>query len=315
MDTTGVKQFNHLRIVFLGTSDFAVACLKILVTHQANVVAVVTAPDRPKGRGKKVGTSAVKEYAIATKIPVLQPVNLKSAAFLTELKGYAADLQVVVAFRMLPASVWAMPRLGTFNLHPSLLPQYRGAAPIHRAIIAGEKETGVTTFFLKHEIDTGAIIFQEKEAIHDTDNAGMLYERLMTKGAELVLKTVRAIATGNYPNVPQQAKGHVPLAPKIFKEDCRIDWTRSVTEVRNFVRGLSPYPTAWTTFEGKIMKVFEVEESTSATEGPIGQIRISTGLKVNVATGTLSLLDVQIEGKKRMKTADFLRGYQPAKKK
>ncbi|MEQ6165848.1 methionyl-tRNA formyltransferase [Ekhidna sp. MALMAid0563] len=301
----------ELRIIFLGTPDFAAASLKKLVENHVNVVAVITAPDKPKGRGKKLGISAVKEYALEADLPVLQPTNLKSPEFLEELKSYQADLQIVVAFRMLPVAVWDMPPLGTFNLHASLLPEYRGAAPINWAIINGEKETGITTFFLKHEIDTGEIIFQEKEPIHEEDNVGSLYERLMNKGADLVLKTVKAVEAGDYPKIPQNIDQEIKHAPKIFKEDCKIDWQQTSEDIRNFIRGLSPYPAAWTKLHGKTLKVFQVERANEGTNKPIGEF-YSDGknyIRVNTKDGTLDVLDLKLEGKKRMKVQDFLRGY------
>lgn len=302
----------ELRIVFLGTPDFAAASLKKLVENKVNVVAVITAPDKPKGRGKKLGMSAVKEYALEADLPILQPTNLKSPDFIEELRSYQADLQIVVAFRMLPVAVWDMPPLGTFNLHASLLPQYRGAAPINWAIMNGETETGVTTFFLKHEIDTGEIIYQEKEPILSEDNIGTLYIRLMNKGADLVLKTVEAIATGNYPQTPQNVDGVLKSAPKIFKEDCRINWEQPSEAIQNFIRGLSPYPAAWTTFEGKTIKIYEVKPSSAGTNKPAGEIYSDgkTYLRVNTKSGTLEILDLQLEGKRRMNVQDFLRGYQ-----
>lgn len=302
----------ELRIIFLGTPDFAAASLKKLVENQVNVVAVITAPDKPKGRGKKLGISAVKEYALEASLPVLQPINLKAPEFLEELRSFEADLQIVVAFRMLPVAVWDMPRLGTFNLHASLLPQYRGAAPINWAIINGEAETGVTTFFLKHEIDTGEIIFQEKEPIQSDDTVGSLYGRLMEKGATLVLKTVQAVEVGDYPQIPQEAITGLKAAPKIFKDDCKINWEQSSSKIINFIRGMSPYPAAWSSFEGKNIKIFKVQESTSGTNKPAGEF-YSDGksyLRVNTKSGTLDVLDLQLEGKKRMLVGDFLRGYQ-----
>ncbi|MEP5106119.1 MAG: methionyl-tRNA formyltransferase, partial [Ekhidna sp.] len=274
-------------------------------------VAVITAPDKPKGRGKKLGISAVKSYALEAELDILQPTNLKDPAFIEELRSYHADLQIVVAFRMLPVAVWDMPRLGTFNLHASLLPQYRGAAPINWAIINGETETGVTTFFLKHEIDTGEIIFQEKEPINENDNVGSLYTRLMEKGADLVLKTVKAIEQVDYPQLPQEIDKPLKSAPKIFKEDCRIDWQQPSENIRNFVRGLSPYPAAWTQLDGKGMKVFEVQKSTEGTNKPIGELYSDDKnyIRINTKDGTLDLLDLQLEGKKRMKVDEFLRGY------
>ena len=248
----------ELRIIFMGTPEFAVPSLEILVEHKYNIVAVITAPDKPQGRGQKLSYSPVKESAIRHNIPVLQPPNLKAPEFLEQLNSFNSNLQIVVAFRMLPEVVWSMPSLGTFNLHASLLPQYRGAAPINWAIINGEKETGATTFFLKHEIDTGSIIFQVKEPIGPDDDAGAVYERLMKKGAELVLKTVRAIEQNNYPSIPQPEANEIKHAPKIFKETCEIKWDQSSDQIKNFVRGLSPYPAAWTKVAGKVFKVFKV---------------------------------------------------------
>ncbi len=298
-----------LRIVFLGTPDFAAASLRKLVESAINVVAVITAPDKPKGRGKKLGTSAVKEYALEVGLPILQPTNLKSPEFIEELKSFKADLQIVVAFRMLPVAVWNMPPIGTFNLHASLLPQYRGAAPINWAIINGEKETGVTTFFLKHEIDTGEIIFQETEPILEDDNVGTLYSKLMNKGADLVLKTVEVIASGSYPQSPQNTNQELRAAPKIFKEDCKIDWNQPADEVRNFIRGLSPYPGAWTMHDSKVLKVFETDLTTS---GSIGAGRFESEkntLLVGCADKNLKVTELQLEGKKRMTSEVFLRGY------
>jgi len=239
-----------LRIIFMGTPGFAVESLKALVENGYNVVGVVTMPDKPGGRGYKLQPSAVKQYALQQGLKVLQPEKLKDESFLHELQQLQADVQVVVAFRMLPEVVWAMPPKGTFNLHASLLPQYRGAAPINWALINGEKETGVTTFFLSHEIDTGQIIFREKTPISDDDNAETLHDRLMVMGAQLVLQTIDAIADNNVQPIPQQEllvnESTLKTAPKIFKETCRIDWSKTAVEVYNFIRGLSPYPTAWT---------------------------------------------------------------------
>lgn len=301
-----------LKIVFLGTPDFAAASLKKLVEHEVDIVAVITAPDKPKGRGKKMATSTVKDYALSVGLPVLQPTNLKSPAFIEELASYQADLQIVVAFRMLPVVVWDMPPLGTFNLHGSLLPQYRGAAPINWAVMNGETETGVTTFFLKHEIDTGKIIFQEKEPIKKEDTVGSLYERLMHKGADLVLKTVRAIAEGDYPQIPQPTSKALKHAPKIFKEDCKINWHLPAEEIRNFVRGLSPYPAAWSLLDGKTIKIFQVAKISDQIHKPIGKFYSDgkTYLRIKTQDGTLDILDLQMEGKKRMLVQDFLRGYQ-----
>lgn len=300
---------NKLRIVFLGTPDFAAASLEKLIQSNMNVVAVITAPDKPKGRGKKLGTSAVKECALKANLPILQPKNLKSEEFLEKLKTYDADLQVVVAFRMLPIAVWNMPRLGTFNLHASLLPQYRGAAPINWAVINGEKETGVTTFFLKHEIDTGEIIFQEKEPIHQSDTVGTLYHRLMQKGALLVLKTVEAIQKNNYPQKPQLSSERLRSAPKIFNEDCEIDWNQNANKIKDFIRGLSPYPGAWTGLNNKIIKIYNSEVTTKEVENAGQFIVDNNELFVSCADFQLKVKELQLEGKKRMLVEDFLRGY------
>lgn len=300
-----------MNVIFMGTPEFAVASLEILVQNGVNVVAVITAPDKPQGRGQKIVQSPVKACALQHSIPVLQPANLKSPDFLSELKSYHADLQIVVAFRMLPEVVWSMPSLGTFNLHASLLPQYRGAAPINWAIINGEKETGVTTFFLRHDIDTGSIIFQEKEMIRDDDNAGTLYERLMQRGANLVLKTVKAIESGSYTATPQPEAGDIKHAPKIFKETCEINWQQSTASIRNFVRGLSPYPAAWTMLKGKTFKVYKtsIADHHQAGENP-GEILTDNKnyLYLKTKDGWLSIDELQPEGKKRMAIQEFLRG-------
>ena len=304
---------SHLRIIFMGTPEFAVPSLEILVEHKFNVVAVITAPDKPQGRGQKLAPSPVKECALKYSIPVLQPTNLKSPEFLEELKSYQANLQIVVAFRMLPEIVWAMPSLGTFNLHGSLLPQYRGAAPINWAIINGEKETGVTTFFLKHEIDTGSIIFQEKEPIHENDDVGMVYDRLMKLGSQLVLKTVNAIEVGRYPSLPQSEVIEINHAPKISKETCEIKWDQSAENIRNFVRGLSPYPGAWATINGKAFKIFncKIPLSTVDSKQSIAgewQTDNNTYLYIKTSDGWISIEEFQPEGKRRMNVQDFFRG-------
>ena len=298
-----------LRIVFMGTPEFAVESLKKLVEGKFNVVAVITAPDKPKGRGQKLAISPVKEYALSQRIPVLQPTNLKSEEFNQELKSYRANLQVVVAFRMLPEVVWAMPEYGTFNLHASLLPQYRGAAPINWAIINGETETGVTTFFIKHEIDTGSIILQKKEPISEIDNVGTLYERLMNLGANLVLQTVEQIRDNSFSLKVQESDDMKP-APKLFKEDCKIDWSQSSKKIYDFVRGLSPYPAAWTELIGKNYKIFEVEISDQKLDGDPGDFKSDEKkqLQVKTGNGTINIKVLQLEGKKRMKVEDFLRG-------
>lgn len=300
----------RLKIIFMGTPEFAVPSLEILIRHNINVVAVITAPDKPQGRGQKIVYSPVKESAVRFNIPVLQPTNLKAPEFLEQLKSYKADLQVVVAFRMLPEAVWNMPPLGTFNLHASLLPLYRGAAPINWAIINGEKETGVTTFFLRHDIDTGSIIFQEKEPIHDDDDAGTLYERLMTRGARLVLRTVQAIREGKYETTPQP-EGVIKHAPKIFKDTCAIKWDQAGEDVRNFVRGLCPYPAAWTTVRGKTFKVFKVSIIPKENSGQKPGEWMTDNKKYlyfKTQDGWISVDELQPEGKKRMLINDFLRG-------
>lgn len=302
---------NPLRIIFMGTPEFAVPSLQSLVESNSNVVAVITVPDKPAGRGQKQTASPVKIYAESQGIPVLQPEKLKNPAFLEELKSYNADLQVVVAFRMLPEVVWSMPAKGTFNLHSSLLPQYRGAAPINWAVINGETETGVTTFFIEKDIDTGKIIFQDKEPISPDDNAGTLYERLMRKGANLVVKTVEAIREGSYPQEPQSEPEDIKAAPKIFRDTCEIDWNKPAIEIHNLVRGLSPYPAAWTTLNGLSCKVFKTKLIDFEENAQPGEYR-SDGksyLHFRTSDGWLAIEELQIEGKKRMAIGDFLRGY------
>lgn len=299
-----------LRIIFMGTPEFAVESLQKLIEKGYHVVAVVTAPDKPAGRGLQLTPSPVKAYALSKGIPILQPERLKNPQFLEELKSYHADLQVVVAFRMLPEAVWNMPPKGTFNLHASLLPQYRGAAPINWAIINGETQTGVTTFFLEHEIDTGKIIFQETEPIHPDDNVGTLYQRLMRKGGELVVRTVQAIEEGDYPQVPQPHLEVIKNAPKIFKETCEINWNQPTEAIRNFIRGLSPYPAAWTYLNGKTCKIFRATVAEMSTEPSELQWKTDhkTFLHFKTSDGWLAIEDLQLEGKKRMGIEEFLRG-------
>ena len=300
-----------LRIVYMGTPEFAVPPLELLHEKGYDIAAVITAPDKPAGRGLKLTPSPVKESAVARGIPVLQPTNLKDPAFLEELRSYKANLQIVVAFRMLPVAVWDMPELGTFNLHASLLPQYRGAAPINWAIINGETETGLTTFFLQHEIDTGDLILQETEPIYPTDNVGTLYERLMRKGADLVWRTVQAIEAETVQPVPQNMAADLKKAPKIFKETCEIKWGQTAEQVHNFVRGLSPYPAAWTTLLGKTCKIFETR-LLNADEQPTGNQPFVTDQKkylyLRAADAYLAIESLQMEGKKRMGIEEFLRG-------
>ncbi len=301
----------------MGTPDFAVASLRKLVENDCHVVAVITTPDRPAGRGQQLRETPVKQYAVSVGIPVLQPERLKNAEFLAELGSFQADLQVVVAFRMLPEVVWAMPPKGTFNLHGSLLPQYRGAAPINWAVINGETETGVTTFFIEKEIDTGQLIYSETTPISEEDTAGTVHDRLMEIGADLVLKTVRAIEADNYPQVPQPDV-EIKHAPKIFKEDCEIIWKKSSEEIHNFIRGLSPYPAAWTTFMDNMLKVFRTTKLEEANADFTIEIndRETTYLTdeksfihAKTADGWLAIEELQLQGKKRMTTEEFLRGY------
>ena len=317
-----------LRIVYLGTPDFAVEPLRRLLENQRacsecgyEVVGVVTMPDKMiNKRGNQLLMSPVKQFAVAENLPILQPEALKDEAFLDALREWRADLQIVVAFRMLPESVWNMPRLGTFNLHASLLPQYRGAAPINWAIINGDKETGVTTFFLKHEIDTGDVIYRDVVAIDEKDNAGTLHDKLMIQGGDTVLRTVEAIVRGEATAVEQRAmydnECELRPAPKIFRETCRIDWGKSVGQVYDFVRGMSPYPAAWCELADAqdkevALKVYEVEKELSAHNKPCGTLLTDgkTFVKVAVEGGYISLVEVQLAGKKRMPVADLLRGF------
>ncbi|MDZ7934242.1 MAG: methionyl-tRNA formyltransferase [Emticicia sp.] len=301
-----------MKIVFMGTPDFAVASLKALVESGKEVVAVITAPDKPSGRGLVMNETPVKKYAVLQGIPVLQPEKLKNSEFLEQLRSYQADLQVVVAFRMLPELVWNMPRLGTFNLHGSLLPQYRGAAPINWAVINGETETGVTTFFLQQEIDTGNVIFVEKTPILPEDNAGTIHDKLMEIGAGLVVKTVNAIEAGNYPQIPQDMSAELKSAPKIFKETCQIDWNWSAEKIHNFVRGLSPYPAAWTLLNDKTCKIYKTEIGEIADDSAeIGSFKTDgkTFLDFRSSTNWIKIKELQLEGKKRMEIEGFLRGF------
>ena len=314
-----------LRIVYMGTPEFAVESLKRLVEGGYNIVGVITMPDKPMGRhGSVLQPSPVKQYAVSQGLKVLQPEKLKNEEFVAELRSLNADLQIVVAFRMLPEVVWNMPRLGTFNLHASLLPQYRGAAPINWAVINGDTETGITTFFLKHEIDTGEIIDQVRVPIADTDNVEVVYERLMRLGGDLVLKTVDAIMEGSVKTIPQEELaqvGELRPAPKIFKETCRIDWTIGVKRIYDFVRGLSPYPAAWTELyqEGTdpvMLKIFETEKLFCEHSLAPGTIvtDCKTYFKIASSDGYVNVLSLQLAGKKRMEINDFLRGYRHTEK-
>ena len=305
-----------LKIVFLGTPDFAVESLSRLVDGGYNVVACVTMPDKPAGRGHHLYQSPVKEYAVSHGIPVLQPVKLKDPEFVEKLRAYNADLFIVIAFRMLPEVVWQMPRLGTFNLHASLLPKYRGAAPINRAVMNGETETGVTTFMLKHEIDTGDILRQERISIGPDENVGSVHDRLMALGADLTIDTVEHIIKGDLKPLPQDAVKDVEPtpAPKIFKDDCRIDWTRTARQVHDFVRGLSPYPAAWCVLKADNtapieIKIMKTAVSTGADFGQPGEVStVDNKLIVACADGAVEILELRPAGKKLMDAASYLRG-------
>ncbi|MCK5028443.1 MAG: methionyl-tRNA formyltransferase [Bacteroidales bacterium] len=309
------------RIVYMGTPDFAVEPLKLLIENEYNIVGVVTNPDKPAGRGQKIQESAVKIYAKSKNLNILQTHKFRDEAFLNDLKTLNADLQIVVAFKMLPEIVWDMPRIGTFNLHASLLPQYRGAAPINWAIINGDNKTGVTTFFLKHEIDTGNIIFQEEVNINENDNAGVIHDKLMHTGAQLVLKTVDAIIENDFPQINQNdvssSETIIKHAPKIFKNDCKINWQKDLNSIHNLIRGLSPYPAAWTEIkkqeENPIqLKIFKTEKESKKHNNPIGTIFTDTKtyMKIAVKEGFIIITELQLAGKKRMVITEFLRGFQ-----
>ena len=313
----------------MGTPDFAVEALRQLVEGGYNVVGVITMPDKPAGRGHKIQYSPVKQYALEQNLPLLQPEKLKDEAFVEALREWKADLQIVVAFRMLPEVVWNMPRLGTFNLHASLLPQYRGAAPINWAVINGDTETGITTFFLKHEIDTGEVIQQVRVPIADTDNVEVVHDKLMMLGGKLVLETVDAILNGTVKPIPQEEMavvGELRPAPKIFKETCRIDWNQPVKKIYDFIRGLSPYPAAWSELiasekESVVVRIFDVEKIVKKNDKrcrnsrgrfcKVGSIETDGKkyIKVSVPGGFVSILSLQLPGKKRLKIDELLRGY------
>ena len=313
----------------MGNPDFAVEALRQVVEGGYNVVGVITMPDKPAGRGHKIQYSPVKQYALEQNLPLLQPEKLKDEAFVEALREWKADLQIVVAFRMLPEVVWNMPRLGTFNLHASLLPQYRGAAPINWAVINGDTETGITTFFLKHEIDTGEVIQQVRVPIADTDNVEVVHDKLMMLGGKLVLETVDAILNGTVKPIPQEEMavvGELRPAPKIFKETCRIDWNQPVKKIYDFIRGLSPYPAAWSELiasekESVVVKIFEVEKIVKKNDKrcrnsrgrfcKVGSIETDGKkyIKVSVPGGFVSILSLQLPGKKRLKIDELLRGY------
>lgn len=302
----------------MGTPDFAVATLATLVENDHTVVGVITAPDRPAGRGRKLQESAVKKYAVEKGLTILQPTNLKNEEFLSELEALNANLQIVVAFRMLPKAVWKMPELGTFNLHASLLPSYRGAAPINWAIINGETETGVTTFFIDDKIDTGEIILQERIPIEPDDTAGVLHDKLMKVGANLVLNTVQQIGEGNVQTQKQPDTKELKSAYKIFKDTCEIDWKKPINDIYNHIRGLSPYPASWTTLtngdESIFLKIYEASREVDKHELQPGTIVFDkTELKVAVDGGYIKLLEIQLPGKRKMKTSDVLNGLKLTK--
>ncbi len=307
---------NTLRIVFMGTPEFAAHCLNTLINEQYQVAGVVTVPDKPAGRGQQLQPSAVKQAALSHALPVLQPEKLKDPLFLEQLRAWQADVFVVVAFRMLPEEVWSMPRYGTFNLHASLLPQYRGAAPINRAIINGETETGVTTFFLNAGMDMGRIIFNEKITIDENDNAGLLHDKLMLSGAQLICKTLDAITGGNLQTAEQPVSGELKTAPKIYKETCHIDWTQSAHNINNLVRGLSPYPAAYGELKAPdhhilSAKLFDVTPEILAHDVRPGTIKSDgkTFLKVACSDGFIYINELQLAGKKRVMVKDFLAGF------
>jgi methionyl-tRNA formyltransferase len=302
---------NRLRIVFMGTPEFAVPSLDKLYKAGYDIAGVITAPDKPAGRGMKLTESAVKKYAVEKNLRVLQPEKLKDPAFIEELRSLKADVQVVVAFRMLPEIVWNMPPLGTINLHGSLLPQYRGAAPINWAIINGEKETGVTTFKLQHEIDTGNILLQQKIPIEVNETAGTLHDKMMEVGAGLLLQTINDLEKGTLREVPQSHESAIRHAPKIFTETCEIDWDKNAEDIYNLIRGLSPYPAAYTYLNGKKLKVFAAEKDLANPQGKPGSYITDqkSFLKLAARDGYLSLKEIQLEGKKKMGIEDFLRGW------
>ncbi len=304
----------NLRIIFMGTPLFAVATLKTLVEEDYNVVAVITAPDKPAGRGRKLQQSDVKKYAQSQNLPILQPTNLKDTSFLEELKTYNANLQIVVAFRMLPRSIWELPKYGTFNLHASLLPNYRGAAPINWAIINGENKTGVTTFFIDENIDTGAIILKEEVIIEPTETAGELHNKLMDVGSKLVLKTVQQIENDMVTTTIQKTEKIFKKAPKLNKNTCKINWNESAENIYHFIRGLSPFPTAWGILENNKqtipIKIYNAEKEIQAHQLEIGKIIVENrNLKVAVKNGFIHLKEIQFPGKRKMHIKDVLNGY------
>lgn len=324
------KTKDDLRIVYMGTPDFAVAGLKALIQSNFNVVGVITAPDRPSGRGRKLQASSVKKAAIEYGIPVLQPEKLRNQEFLNALQVLKADLQIVVAFRMLPKVVWQMPSMGTFNLHASLLPHYRGAAPINWALINGETKTGVSTFFIDEKIDTGALLLQEECKIDPEENAGSLHDKLMTLGAELIVRTVELIASGKADPLPQTENSALKEAPKIHKETCRINWLEPPEKIRNLIRGMSPYPGAWTSIvngeqtltpckilAAQIPKELSSEkrkelDALSTTDQGFPLVQWNKELWVKHPEAYIQILEMQIPGKRKMLVRDLLNGWQPS---
>jgi methionyl-tRNA formyltransferase len=310
-----MKDFQLLRIVFMGTPEFAVASLAALVKAGCNIVGVITAPDKPGGRGMQLQQSAVKKYAVENNLQVLQPEKLKDTGFIAALKSLQADLQIVVAFRMLPEAVWDMPPMGTINVHGSLLPMYRGAAPINWAVINGEKETGVTTFKLKHEIDTGDILLQQSFSIGENETAGEVHDKMKEIGAQLLLKTIKALSNGTLAETPQSKiqnpKSEIRHAPKIFTNTCKIDFTKTVDEVQNLIRGLSPFPGAFTTLNGKMLKIYRSTKENTLPQIDTGSYKTDgkTFLKFTCRNGYIYAKELQLEGKKKNVVEDFLRGY------
>jgi methionyl-tRNA formyltransferase len=311
-----MKPLKDCRIVFMGTPEFAVAILEKLVAENCNVVAVVTAPDKPAGRGMQLSQSAVKQFAVQHGLKVLQPVKLKEPLFIEELQTLHADVQVVVAFRMLPEMVWNMPPMGTINLHASLLPKYRGAAPINWAIINGEKETGITTFKLQHAIDTGDVLMRQKISIRPDETAGELHDEMKVLGAQMVYDTLEGYCNGTLQPIPQnklqhEAIGHIPEAPKLHTDICKIDWQKSSVEVYNLIRGLSPYPGAFTFLNEKMLKIYKASTEIASVSKAIGEVDTDgkTYLRFAAADGWVYVKEIQLEGKKRMLVEDFLRGY------
>ena len=311
-----MKDFKKIRIVFMGTPEFAVASLDALLKAGCNIVGVITAPDKPAGRGMEIQQSAVKKYAVENNLPILQPEKLKNTEFLEELKSLNPDLQIVVAFRMLPEVVWNIPPMGSVNLHGSLLPQYRGAAPVNWAVINGEKETGVTTFKLKHQIDTGDILLQESFSIGENDTAGDVHDKMKEIGAQLLVKTIKGLADGILKELPQSKIGNhqseiLRHAPKIFTETCTIDWNKSVEEIYNLIRGLAPYPAAFTFLQDKKLKIYKAEKIHVQPGELAGSFKTDEKSYLYFAgtNGYISVLELQLEGKKKMDTPAFLRGY------